>query len=80
MTKLSEQFRNASSDRERWKIVIDNPDKITIVLDNDMTMINFNLEKDEHGDTEYSTFSDFIGDSSGLFDLFDVLGIPCEGV
>jgi len=68
---------------EQWQWVIDNKEQITqIDLDNDCTYVVADCFKvpDEPECTGSISMKSWLGNGHGLYDLFDALGIKCEGV
>ena len=60
------------SDKEKWQWVIDNKDKVIVILDNDNTFVQF---KNGGGEQLVFDFEDHIGWDRGLYALFAVLGV-----
>ena len=78
MKEIYDTFKNLPNDLERWTFILENQNKgITVFCDNDITSVV--LEDDVEGDYNMK-FTDYIGNSKGVFDLLTVVGIKVEGV
>lgn len=89
LKKLVNQINKLKKDEDRIKFVMEYKDVFMFLLDNDDTQIAIiddhdNPNYDEDGDytsgLEVNGLDDYLGDSDGVFNLLDVLGIRADGV
>lgn len=72
--KLVQEFKKLKNDKNRWKWIIKNKDKIELFLDNDMLCAMV------IGSEDVLYFDGFIGWEECVLDLLSVLGIKAETV
>ena len=80
--EVFDKFNSLKTDMEKWAWLMENQDKgILVKCDNDYTYIEvegFDEESDGWDDTCFGDFDDYIGWSSGVFDLLKTVGIKAE--
>lgn len=78
--KYFNQFMKFKHDECRWDWVLKNQDKgIIVMLDDDATFCVFKNEIDD-AEGYILEFDSCIGNSNGIFNLFNVLKIKCDGI
>ena len=75
MKSIISKIANCNTDTERFKIILNNPRKIKILLDNDKTYI-----EDINSDSEYTSLDQSIGKCVGICTLLKYLSIKTEYV
>jgi hypothetical protein len=68
------RFMHGMSEVAKWKWILENKDRVKILLDNDDTQLFIDGEYVENGLMEY------LGHSDGVYTLLTALGIDCDGV
>lgn len=84
---IARKWNNLNTDKERWQYILDHKSEIGIMLDNDDTFPVFHesilpdgLEDYSEDTPDLNGFDGWIGNSPGIDDLMEVLGIQAEGV
>ena len=87
LQRIAERWNKLNNDKERWAYVLGHKDEIIIMLDNDSTHPCYHDSVLPNGLEDYSEdvpnlngFDSWIGNSPGIDDLMEVLGIQAEGV
>jgi len=87
LQRISKRWNDLANDKERWVYVLEHKDELVIMLDNDSAHPCFHDSVLPHGLEDYSEdvpdlneFDRWIGNSPGLDDLMEALGIQVEGV
>jgi hypothetical protein len=73
---------NANGDKAFWLWLMEMNDKINfvIILDNDSTSVNFDLPDPNEPDWPFSlSFSEWLGNSDGVFELLETLNFNTDG-
>lgn len=80
--ELSEKLKSAKKDKDKWSIVLENKEMVTIYAFDDRTYVHVNgmyepelCGLDFIGYPILIPFKDKIGDNEGLWHLFNVLEI-----
>lgn len=70
------------SGKSQWLFALEHKDRIKVNLDNDDTYITFLNEEnfEDSDDMNILTFDNYIGNSAGVEDLLEAIGIKAEGV
>lgn len=77
--EIAENYNKIKTDKERFKFLMSHSDKIKLVLDNDMTMVNFITEEDnDEIDISLKDLDDYLGNSEGVLNLLEFIGITAE--
>ena len=72
-TEILYTFDKFNSDLEKWNYLLTVQDSgIIVFLDNDYTFVGF----EDYDQTE--SFNSWVGNSDGVLDLLNILGIRCE--
>lgn len=86
--EIAKAWNKLKTDKARWKYLMSHKSEISLQLDNNKTYACFSehlfpdgFDVDDYDDfPELNSFEWWVGDSPGLPDLFEILGINAEGV
>lgn len=83
--ELANQYNKIKKDEDRLVFLKNHNEDMTVVLDNDYTMVNFLIpsDLDEHfqeliADIYLKSFDKYHGNSTGVIELFKFAGINAE--
>ncbi len=65
------------TNRDFWKLLIENKELVTIILDNDQTIVAFNELQDEYGE-RVTIDAPCVGNTEGIFFLLETIGFNVE--
>ena len=83
---IAKKWNSLNNDKERWKYILSHKDELCLMLDNDTTSPAFHPSiipdyVDDYDDfPELNDFHEYLGNSGGIDELMEVLGIKAEGV
>ena len=83
---IAKRWNSLNNDKEKWRYILDHKDEVGLMLDNDDTYPVFHRsivpdDIEDYDDLpELEGFEWYIGNSGGIDELMEVLGIQAEGV
>ena len=80
---IAKKWNSLNNDKERWKYILSHKTELCLMLDNDLTSPAFHPSIIENFNDYFPELNDFhndIGNSGGIHELMEVLGIKAEGV
>lgn len=87
LTAMSKDFNKLTSDYDRFRFILDKPDYIMLMLDNDSTHAIYSsqataglTEKEIDSLPDLADFDSWLGNNEGLFIFLEAAGITVEGV
>lgn len=74
-----QKLRRITKPVKFWEYVLENKDKLILILDNDQTIITHRSKKDNEEEDEYATPpGEWLGNSDGIFNFLTALKIKCR--
>ena len=83
--ELAKNYNAIKTDKERLKFLKEHPDSLKVVLDNDLTMVEFNLiivdddvQEEAIAEIKLNDFDNYHGWTDAVVELFEFAGISAE--